>query len=211
MADNTSATGGPLSPSDVTPPLYGDGLYDFFNSLVAGITGIDGDRNIIPAWQEEPPNLPAVGTNWVALAIGTYDGEPYASELHNPGDGSAAGFQGSDTVMRQEILSLQCSFYGPGAGAMMALFRDGMSVAQNREPLLAQNMGLLSFDRAETVPSLIKQKWLNRIVITARFRRAVVRTYPVLDLLSAGGTAKFDKFTDQDGVTDTFEASKPQT
>lgn len=199
MAGNTSATGGPLTPIDGTPPLYGDGLYDFFNDFVAGITGLDGDTNIIPAWQDEPPNLPPVGTNWAALAITVYDGDAYASETHNPGDGTPDGFQGSDTVTRPEVLALQCSFYGPGAAGVMALFRDGLGVAQNREPLAAQNMGLISCDGAQTVPSLIKQKWLNRIVITARFRRNVTRTYAVLDLKSAGGTVN------SEAITDTFE------
>lgn len=210
MAGNTSASGGYLAPVDVTPPLYGDGLYDFFNEYVAGITGLNGDTAIFPAWQEEPPNLPPVGTNWAALAISIYDGQPYASELHNPGDGTADGFQGSDTVMRQEELTVQCSFYGPGAAANMALFRDGLSVAQNREPLVAQNMGLISCGNADTIPSLVKLKWLNRIVITVRFRRQISRTYQVLDLLSAGGTVKFDK-ANSDGVQDVFEADKPQT
>ncbi len=210
MTGNTSATGGYLAPTDGTPPLYDDDLYDFFNGYVAGITGLNSDTAIFPAWQEEPPNLPPVGTNWAALAITVYDGQPYAAEVHNPGDGTQAGFQGSDTIIRQEELSVECSFYGPGAGALMGLFRDGLSVAQNREPLQAQNMGLISCDSGKTIPSLVKLKWLNRIVITARFRREIRRTYSVLDILSAGGTIQVEQ-ADADGVEVIFDADQPQT
>lgn len=202
MADNTSATGGYLSPSDVTPPLEGDALIDFFGDLIAGITGMNRDTAILPAWQPDMPNLPAVGSTWAAIRITDRQGDAYASELHNPGDGTPDGFQGSDTVMRQEVMSLECSFYGPGADAAAALFRDGLSVAQNREALQLASFGVLSVGQIQAIPSLIKEKWLYRAVLTATFRRTVQRTYPVLDLKSAGGTVNSEK------VIDAFEASQ---
>lgn len=203
---NTSASGGYLTPTDLTPPLEGDALMDFLNSVVAGITGLDADAAIFPAWDDDsPPNLPAKGTSWAATRISERVGDPYAAVKHNPGDGTVAGFQGSDTIFRQELLSLECSFYGPAADANAALWRDGLSVAQNREALTAARFALLSLGHAVAVPSLIKQKWLYRVVVTATFRRAIQRTYAVEDLLSAGGTVN------SEAVTEVFTAIQPQT
>lgn len=205
MGNNTSAQKGYLTPVDGTPPLEGQALEDFFNGIIAGLTGLDADNLIIPAWQTEPPNLPDVGTTWCAFRIKDREGDPYAAETHNPGDGTIIGFQGSDTVQRQEKMSLECSFYGPAADATAALFRDGLSVSQNREVLKAQYFGLLSVGRIDAIPSLIKEKWLYRAVLTATFRRTITRTYQVLDLLSAGGTVN------SEAVTDTFSATVTQT
>jgi len=208
MGNNTSDQAGYLTPTDGTPPLYGDALIDLFGDFLSGLTAIPRDTNIIPAWSEEPPSIPA--GDWAAIAVTVADGNPYAQNVHNPGDGTIAGFQGSDTVTRQEELALECSFYGPNAYANMALFRDGMGVMQNLDTLRAAGIVLISCGSAQAVPSLVKEKWLNRIVITARFRRGVSRTYSILDILSAGGTVTLDK-TGTDDIEVIFDADKPQT
>lgn len=187
----------------ITPPLEDAALVDFFGTIVAGITGLDAN-SVFPAWQQDMPNLPAVGTTWAAIRVTERQGDPYAAEIHNPGVTDPAGFQGSDTILRQEVLTLECSFYGPAADGMAALFRDGLSVAQNREAMRAANFGFMSVGQIQAIPSLVKEKWLYRAVLTATFRRQIERTYPVLDLKSAAGTV------DNGAMIDAFDTTLVQ-
>ena len=77
------------------------------------------------------------------------------------------------------------SFYGDNADSMMSSFRDGMQIAQNREILTLNNMGLMSSEDIVAVPSIIKEKWLYRVDMRFKIKRQILRTYSVETLLSA--------------------------
>lgn len=172
---NTSATGGYLQPtSPPAPPLEDQALDRFVQQVVVGVTGMPGSR-VFPRWQPDPPNLP--DGDWCGAGVLTRVGDTFASEIHvSDGDGH-------DLIHRQEILGCQASFYGSNAGALSSLFRDGLSVAQNREALQRAAFGLVEVGEAVDAPQLTKEKWLRRVDVGFRLRREVLRSYPVLNLL----------------------------
>ena len=194
MSDtNTSATGGPLAP---LPPAVEDDrpLEDFLQSIIVGITGLPGPM-VRPRWQPEPPALPPRGTDWAAIGIVRSTPDVFAFERHVPiGDGD-------DEFQRHEVFDLECSFYGPNADEYADLLRDGLAVAQNREPLFLVGIGVVQSGIRTRAPILLKEKWLKRSDLTVTLRREIRRTYPVLTVLKAGGT-----LVDDTGASTTFEA-----
>lgn len=180
---NTSATGGYLTPDGViAPPLEDEALDDFLGDIVAGITGLDRDKYVRPRWQEEPPNLPARSVDWVAVGVIHRTSDTNAVEQHD------GGGQGTDLIIRHEQLELLCSFYGPNCQAKGALLRDGLGVAQNREPLFLAGMGLVSVGDLTKAPEILKSAWYQRTDLTIVIRREVRREFAVLNILSAEGT-----------------------
>lgn len=171
---NTSATGGYLDPtSDIAED---DALVDLLQLVVRNMTGLPG-ASVRPLWQEDPPNLPAVGANWAAIGVTVTRADVFAAVKHD-----ATG-DGADQLQRQEELTLACRFYGPNAGALAARLRDGLQVEQNRAALGAVDMTLVEVGDVVAAPVLIKDKWRNRRDVDVMFRRMVYRTYPVLNLL----------------------------
>lgn len=175
---NTSETGGILSQSPSPDVLEGEELADFFQRWISALTGLRGNM-VRPRWQPEPPNLPKDHEDWVAIGIKRRESDTYASEVHFPED------PGYNELRRHEILHLLASFYGPRADYHAALFRDGIQVAQNREILTLNNMGLVESGDVIAVPELVKDKWLNRQDLEFSIRRQIVRHYKVLNLNSA--------------------------
>lgn len=185
MPANTSATGGYLVPSPLTPPIEGDVLYDFVHDLIAGVTGLDGTL-VRPRYQAEPPNIPDADVAWCAFGIMTRDADTFPAVKRDPsGDGS-------DVLQRQEELSVLASFYDLGSSGQAdfyaTLLRDGLAIAQNREVMQGAGWGLGYTGDLTPVPSLLKERWLYRVDLSMRLRRQIDRTYPVLNLESAGGT-----------------------
>jgi hypothetical protein len=194
---NTSATGGYLQPYPSPAPLQGQSFEDFVQQVFVGIAGLDPTL-VRPRWQEEGINLPPSGTNWMAFGATNYapdvfavtDGpqiEGYAEfgywvpgyAVQDPTDPSVNSFQ------RHEIVTFLCSFYGPECSKYMALLRDGLQVPQNLAVMSANSMTLMEATTGTRVPSLVKEKWLDRIDLSVLIRRLVLRQYPILSLLSA--------------------------
>jgi hypothetical protein len=181
---NTSATGGYLDPTLTTPSLDDDALTDFFQEIIVGVSGLPGDK-VFPRWQEDPPELPEFGVDWAAVGVNARRANFSPAVEHHP-DGD-----GYDELIRQEEIDVLISFYGPSAASIASRFRDGMHIAQNREPLLLTGMALAEavgdFTRS---PELIFNRWLNRIDATMVIRRVVTRRYSVLNLLQVIGELK---------------------
>lgn len=173
---NNSSTGGYLDPSG--NPLEDDALTDFLQAVIAGVSGMAG-ANIRPRWQPKSPNLPDYGTDWAAIGITEQTPDTFAYVLHTPDVG--------DKVVRSEIIQMLVSFYGPHAGNYSNILSMGFQVDQNREVLLLAGMGLIEVQPPRTVPEVIKGQWWNRVDQLVRFRRAITRTYPILNLLTANG------------------------
>lgn len=180
---NTSATGGYLAPIG-DQPTQDQSLIVFCQAVICGITAIDGTL-ARPRWQQEPPNLPPVDTDWVALGVTQINADTFHFEQHDP---SANNGDGEDLLVRTEEFDLACSFYGPNADAKATMLRDGLAIGQNRDQLYLAGIGLISVGPAVSVPALVKQKWLNRTDIRVSLRRQIKRSYPILHLLSASGT-----------------------
>lgn len=177
---NDSTTAGLLTPNATPAPLADDDLANFLQHLVVGLTGIAGPL-VRPRWQPQPPNLPAQSVSWVALGVRNRTAQTFAYEAHDP-----AG-DGKDYIQRHEELEILCSFYGPNADRNAALFRDGLSVEQNRTYLVSAEMGLISVGSAISVPELVNNLWYMRVDMPFFIRRAVTRTYKILNLLSSSG------------------------
>ncbi len=187
-----SSTGGYLVPDPaLAAPLEDDALDDFMHDLVAGITGLDPTL-VRPRWQPEPPNMPPKDTDWVGVGIPTRRTDVFPVIEHDP---HAAGGLGADILIRHEELDLLCSFYGPHCQAYAARLRDGLGIAQNREPMAAAGMALVSAGDPTKAPEMIKNTWVGRADLTVVIKRVISREYAVLNLLSAEGTIATEAVT----------------
>lgn len=181
MSENTSASGGYLRP--ITPaPAEDAALDDILQAACKGITGIDGAL-VRPRWQAEPPNLPPQDTDWAAIGVTKKPFDTYVAEIQ---DGPEGG-DGETILIRHESMEALVSFYGPNCQANASVFRDGLFIAQNREQLQAAGIELVEVGDLTRVPELIKNLWFDRCDVPFEVRRAVTRTYAVLNLLSAEG------------------------
>jgi hypothetical protein len=212
MTDNTSATGGLLqyealpyfvnnSGSQVifeapNGPLYftsgGNAQYElptedqaldlFFQTIVAGVTGIPGNM-VRPRWQyPEPPTLPSYSATWASVGVHDVNAEDYPWFDHF--DNGTYAF---DLMLRQEQLEILCSFYGPNAMSYACALRDGMYVSQNCETLMLAGMGLTQVGNPIRAPEYIKNQLFNRWDITLFIKRTVQRRYAILSLLKIAG------------------------
>lgn len=185
-----SSTGGPLLPEATPAPLEGEALLVFIQNFVVGITGLPGEL-VRPRWQAEPPVLPTQGDAWAAIGIASRisDAWPYVGHITD-----AQHPQGSDRLQRHEDLAVLCSFYDLGstgrADEYASLLRDGLAIAQNREVLSRNGMGLIECGDMVTIPSLVKVRWLYRVDLPFGIRRNIVRDYPVLNIKEADITLK---------------------
>lgn len=174
---NTSATGGYLQ--DVSPPAEGVALRRFIGELLAGVTGLPGEL-VRPQWQENPPPVPAFGTDWLAYGVTARRveaGLPW--QAWKDGDGSH--------LRRHEMLDVQLIAYGENAEAILAALRDGLDVAQNREQLFLAGVAVQDFGAIIHAPELINERWWNRADATLTLQREVRRVYPILSFVAAYG------------------------
>ncbi|AWJ93318.1 hypothetical protein Sp245p_26210 (plasmid) [Azospirillum baldaniorum] len=182
---NTSATGGPILPNGTVAPLEGKALLVFLQGWLAPLLGLPGQM-VRPRWQAEPPAIPDAGEAWAAIGITARPADAYPSVTHDPsGDGQ-------DIVVRHERLELLVSVYDLGvagqADAHAALLRDNLTIRQNSEPLQLAGFALIETGTLTPVPSLLKSRWLYRVDLPITVRRAVARSYPVLNLLQGQAT-----------------------
>lgn len=167
-------------------PLYDDVLDDFFQALVVGITGLPGN-NVRPRYQEvEVPNIPAWGTDWAAVGVMSIDSDDYPYIQHYDEISGSNGTFAFDQMIRQENVEVLLSFYGPDAGNYCSIFRDGIYLPQNFEPLTLAGMGLTAAGpHMQKVPQLIKTRWWYRYDMYLYIKRAIQRRYAIFSLLSA--------------------------
>jgi hypothetical protein len=191
---NTSATGGTLTP-DAPPapcPLEDVAFEDFLEQIILGLTSLPG-KFVFPRWQPVIPNTPPNTVDWAAWGITVVEPDTYGVELHSSTN------DGASILIRHETVEVLLSFYGPHSSSYASIFRDGLQVAQNREVLTVNGMGLIETQRAANLSELIKNLWYRRVDIVWRFRRQTLRAYSVLNLLSAQGIV----------YTDTYPTSPP--
>lgn len=179
---NDSATGGPLTPS--SSPAYGLTLNTIIQNWMVPLIGLAGTHVVIYD-QPEPPNIPAAGDAFAAVRVSIGASDPFPFVGHVPASG---GGQGVDQLQRHETIVCLASFYDLGSGGLaqsyLAMFRDGTAIAQNREPLYANAMALVSMGEPLAVPMLFKQRWMYRADLPFTLRRQVTRDYPVLNILT---------------------------
>lgn len=169
-------------------PVSDDDLDDVFQANIVLITGITGSF-VRPRFQPEPAAHPDHSTDWVAFGTTTEDADTFAAVTHDPtGDGGL----GVNRVERDELITLNLSFYGPNNGKLITQYREGLQVEQNRWDLAAQNIALVSMGTIVNLPALLKDKWVKRKDTKVVFRRRAGRTYKVPSLVSGSATINTD-------------------
>jgi len=99
----------------------------------------------------------------MAFGITARPSDTFAVELHEP--------LGPDynQVRRHEVLEILASIYGPNADRYAQRLREGMALAQNREPLSLNGMGLVSSGSVQTVPEMVKDKCTTESICHSAF------------------------------------------
>ncbi|MFP5276980.1 MAG: hypothetical protein ACLGPM_07685 [Acidobacteriota bacterium] len=202
---NDSSTGGFLAPTSTGGDLNDDALQDFLQTIIVGITGLAGNL-VRPRWQDEPPNVPDAGTNWAAIGPGERERERFSARKQ-----TANGV----VVIRNRILQILCSFYGPDAETNGELLAMGFEVPQNREALTWQNGAWSGFNLVGGVegpviaPALIKGKWYYKADYTFKIRQQQQYTYPVLTLEQATATLDLQEPGVSTPITETLDVIAP--
>jgi len=175
---NTSATGGYLLPVSPGTPEQDLDLDVVMQSLVTGLTGLDGTL-VRPRWQPTQPRMPDASTTWAAVGVTLITPDDNAVITH---DGAGSG---RDGLVRHEDIEVLASFYGPQAGRLAGIARDGLHIPQNVEALAPLGIAFVKASVTRPVPELVNQQWVRRVDLPFHLRRIVRRTYPVLNILSA--------------------------
>lgn len=174
---NTSATGGYLQ--QVDGPLEGLDLRRFIGTVLVGVSGFAPEM-VRPAWQQNPPPVPNIDTNWMAFGITARraDNDPYQVEKDD----------GLRTLMlRHEELDVMLAFYGPDCLQKAAEVREGFELTQNTESLLLAGMAYIDLSDIIHAPELVNDRWFDRADTTLTIRREVRREYRILNFVSANG------------------------
>ena len=175
---STSATGGYALPSYTQPNPKSLTLTQFIQTVLCGVSGING-KLCRPKWQQEPPQMPDISVNWLAFGIASSNPSFNAYIAMNPDN--------TTQYQRQEQLEVQVSVYGPDALDTVGLITDGLQIPQNLAGLLSANMGMVEVTKALHIPELINERFFNRYELALVLNRQVQRLYPILNFLSATG------------------------
>ena len=172
----TSAVAGYLTPTP-PPPDYDEAFDDFFHDVIAGVTGLDG-KLVRPRWQPDPPTIPKRDLTWVGFGV---SGETVPDTF---------AYESVGTVIRHEVVTILCSFYGPQASGYATLLRDGLALGQNRFALDVENVGLIEAIGPRSFAELVKEVWIRRADLAIRVRREIRREYAILSVVRAHGSVK---------------------
>lgn len=174
---NTSATGGYLQ--QVAGPMEGLDLRRFLGTVLVGVSGLD-PQLVRPSWQQNPPPIPNIDTDWMAFGISARraDNDPYQAEKDD----------GQRSIMaRHEELDILLTFYGPNCLQIAGEVRDGFELTQNTESLLLAGMAYIDLSDIIHAPELVNDRYFDRADTTLTIRREVRREYRILNFVSAYG------------------------
>lgn len=181
MSGNTSATGGFLAEIP-PPPITGRGMTLALQAAVVAITGLPGTL-VRPRWQPMPPTQPPVEVTWCSIGITHIEAHDYPVITH---DGTTqlvgAPGPGVDRLRRHMTQTVVATFYGPESEDVAGMFRDGMYIQQNWEPLHLVGARLREVGDLARVPETINQQWVDRFDIRLEMEVQIERVYPVLNI-----------------------------
>ncbi len=158
--------------------LNDEALQIFLVTIVNSVTNLS-KQLVYPRWQPEPPILPPIGTDWGAVGIMSSDPDIFAT-VAETSDNASFG------VIRNEVLEVLCSFYGPNSEANSKLLRNGLSLPQNREQLQLNGFGLMEVGKGIQIPEQIKGRWMRRTDVTMLLRRLEIYEYQIPTITGFG-------------------------
>lgn len=170
---NTSETGGYLTPTPLALNLT-----QFLQTVFVGLSGFNG-KLVRPKWQAKPPVQPDANVNWMAFGVSAQIADANAFVGMDSNDVTA--------LQRSEYLEVQCSIYGPDSVENVATIRDGFQISQNLAALRAAKMGFIESGSAIRTAELVNGQWVDRVEIQFKLVRQILRVYPILPFISAGG------------------------
>ncbi len=173
------STGGYILPA--THPDEDSALDAVFQKAVVGITGLPGSM-VRPRWQPVVPKQPEPSDDWCAIGVTLHKSQDGPYIRHN------GEFNGTDTMIRHEDISILATFYGPNSNHYALMLRDGLYMPQNIEAFRVGGMVFVEAGDIRPVPELFNQQWIRRSDMPLRFRRAISRTYNIRNILLADVT-----------------------
>lgn len=179
MAPNNSSTGGYLTPTSTQGLPGGLTLNQFIQTVLVGISAIPGDL-VRPRWQIQPPKQPDLSVDWMAFGIVRHKRDTYAYSDLDADD--------NNNLIRQELLEVQCSFYGPNSLDVGSQVLDGFQIQQNLEALRSANMGFKEMSEMVHLPELVNERYIDRYEATLFLVRQIQRVYAILPIVAANGT-----------------------
>lgn len=166
-------------PGFLTPlgasPHYDDALDADLTGWIVGVSGLPPEM-VMAKWSDPPPATPEAGITWCDFFTNVKQAE--APFFHS---------QDSDQSVLQstESVDVTCGFYGPGAQAVAALFRDGLNVPQNNAELNRLDLTFLQCGEITPDPEFINNQWLRRNILTVTLKRSIARRYGIRSILSS--------------------------
>ncbi len=171
-----SSTSGYLVPTGGAPAEDAN-LEAIVQRMVVGLTGLPGSM-VRPSWQVNVPQQPEPATNWVSIQIQSITPDDNPAVVHDP-------VAQTDTLYRHVEIEVLLSFYGITGQQYASQARDGFWLTQNNDMLKAVNMAFVGAAPIRSVPEFFNNQWIRRFDFLITLRRQVVRTYSILNLVSA--------------------------
>lgn len=171
----------------VAEPINDEAFEDLIQATIVGILGRIPPSLVRPRWQPNPPNQPDLDTNWVAFGIVHSEPDVYAAEIQAEVPGAPATIM--HHVVRTIRVNVLLSFYGPQSSANEATLRAGLSIGQNRDILLDNNVAVVELQGPTIVPALLKQTWVRRVDSMLILNRAIDHVYEVQSVAGMGAGA----------------------
>jgi hypothetical protein len=162
--------------------LEDDDLEDFLHDFIQGITNVDNTL-IRPDWQQFPPNQPDISSIWISFGILKKTDDYVPSTKITPDTYS---------IIRNQVLEVLISFYGPASGSTQGIFRDGCSITQNRDILTQNGFAIISLSEPRNLSFQLNGQWVRRIDQIIRSRRVIEREYPIETLTSGAAGIYLD-------------------
>lgn len=175
MSTNTSATGGYLSVTSLSPE--GNDLEDIFHDFFVNATGLSNTL-VRPFPVMNPPSAPLDSTDWLSFTINNQKRDYTGNDVL-----SQDGFT-TTTNYRNEEFSILINLYGNNCNTLYSKLTSFIQVEQNRVVLNSYDIGYVDESPLRQTYTEVNNQLLVRLIYTLNFRRTVKTVTNVNSLLT---------------------------